>query len=361
MSDGQVSRREFVGLTAAGLGAAALRGPDLDAAEVVDGPQSRPVGVRPRVVATNPMASPGRGFEDFKAEVERAADSGVTLMGVPVATTEPFEPAARNLLRLQEFVSRLEDRAAMAGTVEDLDAISHSDRTGIFATLGGMTMVVEDLEVISDFRKAGVGVFALSANWRNWNGDGCLEDTDVALTELGVMAVRAVERAGAVVDLSGAGRRSSLQAMEVAESPVVFSSSNASALHPHPRNLTDDQISACAATGGVVCVSAFPALLAGSEPTAAEVARHLEYIAERAGPEHVALGLDFDDRPRARFPSDPLPEPPYRYPPDLSDVSELDNLLAVLRERGYGKRNLEALTGGNLIRVLREAWPRTRG
>ena len=120
--------------------------------------------------------------------------------------------------------------------------------------------------------------------------------------------VAAVNEAGVLMDCSHTGRRASLEIMDASAQPVIFSHSNPLALVEHGRNVTDEQIRACAATGGVVCVSGVSGFLGTRTPTADDVARHAAYVAEKVGVEHVGVGLDIsfhqdgiDDTPPGDF------------------------------------------------------------
>ena len=218
-------------------------------------------------------------------------------------------------------------------------------------------MVEQDIEVIRGFKELGVGVMAITHNWKNWNGDGCLERTDLPLTGLGLLAVREMNDAGVLIDLSGAGVRTSLSAIDESGAPVVFTHSNARAVHDHPANLNDEQIDACAARGGVIGLSAFPALVADrQEPVLDDFLAHLDHLLDRVGPDHIGLGLDFDDRPRKRYAHDPLPDPPYTFPRGLSGPADLDNVRQALEDRGLSSSEREQVMGGSLARALREAW-----
>ena len=218
-------------------------------------------------------------------------------------------------------------------------------------------MVEQDLGLIRGFKELGVGVMAITHQLKNWNGDGCLERTDLPLTGLGGLAVREMNAAGVLIDLSRAGQRTSLSAIDESATPVVFTHSNARSVRDHPRNLTDAQIDACAARDGVIGLSAFPALVTDrAQPVLDDFLAHFDYLLDRVGPNHIGLGLDFDDRPRKRYARDPLPDPPYAYPRGLSGPADLDNLLQALVDRGLNSSERDQVMGGSLARVLRDAW-----
>ena len=108
--------------------------------------------------------------------------------------------------------------------------------------------------MVALYRDLGVRQIHLAYNRNNSVADGC-HDVERGLTALGRRIVAAVNDAGLLMDCSHTGRRCSLDIMAASTQPVIFSHSNPLALVEHGRNVTDEQIRACAATGGVVCVS----------------------------------------------------------------------------------------------------------
>lgn len=311
-------------------------------------------GVAPVIDASVPLASPDRGVEAVGTHLAAVAAAGVSCALVPVATIEHFDAALRNLLTLHGMSARADWDLVRVSS--QLNAPS-SGNIGVVPTFQGLQMVEQDIGLIRGFRQLGVGVMAITHNWKNWNGDGCLERTDVPLTGLGRLAVREMNAAGVLIDLSRAGVRTSRSAIDHSGAPVAFTHSNARAVHDHPCNLTDEQIDACAARGGVIGLSAFPALVADRpEPVLDDLLAHLDHLLERVGPDHIGLGLDFDDRPRKRYAHDRLPDPPYSFPKGLSGPSDLDNVRQALEDRGLSSSEHERLMGGNFARALREAW-----
>lgn len=350
-----LSRRTFLQLT--GLATGGLLGPTWGTADRRDSEPGRSQAPGPlRIDTAVPLASPARGAETANRSLDALVESGVDVAFVPVAEIDGFEATVRNLLRLRELLVGRDDVLWLREPA-DLDLLGDGESIGVVPTFQGMEMIVEALDLVPTFGAAGVGVVALTHAWKNWNGDGCFEASDLPLTELGRMAVEALDEAGVLLDLSRVGRRSSLEAMEVSRQPVIFTHSNATAVHDHPRNLTDRQIDACGDTGGVVCVTAFPAFLSDHRPSSEDLLRHLDHIAGRIGPQHVGIGLDVDDERLIRFETDPLPRPPYDYPePFTGPVPAYDRLAELLDAGGYSAAEARGILGGNVQRVLGAAW-----
>ena len=132
----------------------------------------------------------------------------------------------------------------------------------------------------------------------------------------------------------------------ISEAPLVATHSNAHALCPSPRNLTDEQLDEIKLSGGVVGVNYHVGFLRpdgdAEVPTPMhEIVEHARYIADRVGVEHVALGSDFDGA---------------TMPHDLHDVTRLPTLLDQLREHGFSEAEVHAIAYGNWVRVLRDTW-----
>ena len=292
-----------------------------------------------------------------RGQVRAAQAAGVNAFMVPVVVGEHEPAVSENLRRFHEAVRALSEEAVAVLDLGGLSAAVNSGRVGLIPWFQGAKMVEADFALFPAYRASGAGVMAPTHLWKMPYGDGAFERTDQGLTATGRLAIKAMNRERIVVDLSGMGPRSSLDAMEESEHPVIFSHSNARAVYDHPMNLGDEHLHACAELGGVVGVSAFPACVsASSRPTVEEVLGHLDHIAEVAGIDHVALGLDFTDLPRKRFPSDPVPDPPYHFPEGLAGFADLPRLRERLASRGYGDGDQGKILGGNMVRVLRQVW-----
>jgi membrane dipeptidase len=171
-------------------------------------------------------------------------------------------------------------------------------------------------------------------------------DTGPGLTDAGRELVRACNRLGILVDLSHLNLRGFFDVEDVSEAPLVASHSNAHALCASTRNLTDEQLDAVAASGGLVGVNFAVGFLREDgqlqrDTPLETVVRHVDYLAERMGIDHVGLGSDFDGAAP---------------PNELGDVAHLPALFGALCERGYDDKALAKISHRNWLRVLEATW-----
>ena len=170
---------------------------------------------------------------------------------------------------------------------------------------------------------------------------------------------------GSSLDLSHAGVRTSLDAIEQYDGPVMFTHSNAHAVTPNPRNLTDDQIRAAAATGGVVGLASYaPVLPPGRQRltwTWRTIFRHIDYVCELVGPEHAAIGSDITPQSKVKWENATkrmYPDMVGRYVLETEYVeglhthAEFPAIPEGLRKRGYAEDEIRGILGGNAARVF---------
>ncbi|MEK6601777.1 MAG: membrane dipeptidase, partial [Candidatus Binatota bacterium] len=158
---------------------------------------------------------------------------------------------------------------------------------------GGMPLQ-GGIHQLRNFYRLGLRSMQLTWNFRNELGDGVWENrTKGGLTRFGVEVIKEMNRLGMVVDLSHMNREGFFQSLEVATAPLIVSHANACALLDNPRNLGDDQLKAIAAQGGLVGIFALPDRVAKKDANLEDLLKHLDYMVELMGIEHVALGLDF--------------------------------------------------------------------
>lgn len=253
-----------------------------------------------------------------------------------------------------------------ARLVESIAEIHAARRAGELAVLlhfEGTRCFERNLDLIEAFYRLGVRHNLLAFNQANSVGGGCAEETDGGLTRYGRRVVAEMERVGMLLDLSHVGMRTSLDALAMATRPVVFSHSNCSAIHPHFRNLTDEQVRACAATGGLIGLSGSSIYLGDDGVKSSTLFRHLDHVVQLVGAEHACLGLDvvFETEPLNQFMRARPEEWPDAARPDWPGVhyahpEQLVELAAMMLDAGYGETAVRGILGENLSRVCGAVW-----
>jgi len=258
------------------------------------------------------------------------------------------------------------ERYALVSSVDDIIKAAADGRMAITFDLEGAMPLLDQPEMVALYAQLGVRQIHLAYNRNNSVADGC-HDLPRGLTPLGHSMVAAINDAGMLMDCSHTGRMCSLDIMAASSKPVIFSHTNAYALVPHGRNVTDEQIRACADTNGVVCVSGLSWFVGVEKPGADDVARHVAYIADLVGVAHVGIGLDIcfqqpdlDDTPPGEF--DPAHWWPasagYRVdkPPTFTPPEVWRELAAALRKVGMNDADTALVLGRNMMRVAQQVW-----
>jgi len=145
--------------------------------------------------------------------------------------------------------------------------------------------------------------------------------------------------------------------------PCIFSHSNPLALRAHPRNIPDELIDACARTGGVISINGVGIFLGDNDISTATVVRHMDYIVQRVGAQHVGIGLNFVFSQRSL--DDSLSQASriwpagYGYAPGIKFVppEQLPEITEALLTRGYKESDIRGILGENMLRVARAVWP----
>jgi membrane dipeptidase len=256
-------------------------------------------------------------------------------------------------------------RVMLVKTRDDLDAVEDNERLGLMLSMEGAEPFGYDPEMADVFWELGVRMFALTWNRRNAFAEGLAEPGAGGLSRLGNELVDRLVARGAILDLAHASEQTFLDVLGRADgASLVVSHASCRAVSDTPRNLSDGQLEALAERGGVVGIMAHPLVVDPDEPTIERVIDHLDHAVETVGIDHVGLGADFI-RQVAR--SLAVQTPPDALLPagmemdatieDLAGPEDYPNLVAALRERGYEGDRLDAVLGGNFVRIFQKALP----
>ena len=253
--------------------------------------------------------------------------------------------------------------------VEGVDDIARAKREGKLAVsfhFQGTNPVSYDTNLVEVYYALGVRHMLMAYNSKNAVGDGCNERTDGGLSNFGVQLVAEMNRVGMLIDGTHTGYKTTMELFEMSRDPVIFSHANPSAIAPHRRNIRDDQIEACARSGGVIGIDGVGIFLGDNDVSPATVVRHIDHVSELVGPQHVGLGIDYvydqvsltlghNSRPAwnpgdKAFGGTPRGAVKYVEPESLPRITE------ALLQRGYGEADIRGILGENWLRVARRVW-----
>jgi len=284
------------------------------------------------------------------SDIPRLLEGGVTaqVFALFVPTRELSAGPFRYTMHLLDaFFKELEEAGGqmlLATSPAHIRRAKEEGKLAAVLSIEGAEGIEEDLALLRILHRLGVRMVGLAWSRRNKAADGVSESgPDEGLTEFGRELVRELNRLGIIIDVSHLAPRGVAEVLELSEAPVVASHSNAYALCPHYRNLTDEQIKGIADKGGVVGVTFVPHFLTPGEEEASieHLLDHIDHIVKVAGVEHVGLGSDFEG-----FHNSP--------PRGLEDATCYPHITAGLLRRGYDEEAVEKIMGGNFLRVFEE-------
>jgi membrane dipeptidase len=358
--------------------------PIIDGHPVIDGHNDLPIAMRELVGYDLDVYDLGVRQSRTRTDLVRLAQGGVRgqFWSVYVPAAWAGEQAVTATLEQIDFVHRMvaryPDRLAMAVSAEQVRSAWATGRIASLMGAEGGHSIACSLGVLRSLFALGVRYMTLT---HNDNVPWADSATDVraagGLTDFGRDVVAEMNRLGMLVDLSHTSVETMDDALDASRAPVIFSHSSARAICDHVRNVPDEQLRRLSGNGGVCMVTFVPQFVsqacrqwdaqvladvaaAGDNPrdwsthmaavarraqgdpppvaTVAQVADHVEHVRAVAGIEHVGLGGDFDG-------CDPMPV-------GLEDVAAYPALVTELVTRGWSEPELDALTHGNILRVL---------
>lgn len=243
--------------------------------------------------------------------------------------------------KIGDIVAQNAEYLAFARTPADLYANKRAGRKSIMLGIENGLALHHDLANVEHFAKRGIVYITLCHNGDNDICDsarGC--NTHHGVSPFGEQVIHEMNRLGVMVDLSHGGEKSFYDALDISRAPIVCSHSSSRALCDVPRNLTDDQMRALAAKGGVAQTTLYHGFLCkDGEADIRDAIAHLEHAIDVMGIDHVGLGTDFDGDGGIR---------------GLADSSELILFTQQLLRRRYSEADIAKIWGGNWLRVMQQ-------
>ncbi|MEL6216914.1 MAG: dipeptidase [Pseudomonadota bacterium] len=240
---------------------------------------------------------------------------------------------------------------AICTTAAEARTAMDTGRIAIVPHIEGAECIDRDLHVLEVFYAAGLRSLGLVWSRPNAFGSGAPMsyqpeiDPGEGLTDAGHDLVRACERLGILVDLAHLTEAGFWDVARIAGKPLVASHSNAHAVSPNARNLTDRQLDAVAESGGLVGLNFHvcfvrPDCRHDRNTPIEMMLRHIDHLLARLGEDGVALGSDFDG---------------CELPAEIGDVRGLGRLVAAMRQANYGEALIAKICRENWLRALERA------
>lgn len=344
--------------------------------------------------------APGGGS---RVDLARLTSGGVDAVVLSVAVgpgprdaagvAEARKEADAKLAQIKAFAAANPARVGLAYGADDVERLHREGKVAVLIGFQNARSIGTDLSQIDAFHRQGVRVFAFNhAGHNDFSDSSRPQDAPPqehkGLSPLGRSAVAKLNDLGVLIDVSQLSTDALLQTLELTRAPVAATHSNARALVDNTRNLSDAELDAIKANGGVVQLTpfaayvhrpsaetlakqravrvrfglpekassasdgygslpedrrdAFLAALAEVTPkaTLGEYVDHIEYVARRIGWQHVGIGTDFDHGSGVE---------------GFDSAADAPNVTRELLKRGYSEEQIGAIWSGNFLRVLRAA------
>jgi membrane dipeptidase len=310
-----------------------------------------------------------------QSDLDLVRGSGIDVIKLSLGgINSDFAHTVAEIAQVQQLFEVHPDYFMQVRVAADMARAQREHKLGIILSFESADMLGGQLSSFEVFRGLGVRVMQLSYNRTSPFAAGVMAPEAGGLTPLGRDAVREMNRLGIVIDLSHANPATTTEALRLSARPPVMTHAGCAAVHPHPRNKSDEQLRALAAKGGVVGIYDLPYLTASPrQPTVADYMAHLEHALKVVGEDHVGIGSDvgiepFDTSPKgmAEFakgeaqrqaaglaaPEEDRPT----YVQGLNVPRRIEIIADQLLKGGYSARVAEKVVGGNFVRVFTEVW-----
>jgi membrane dipeptidase len=332
------------------------------------------------------------------SDLERFKEGGVDVQFFSVFTGPDarnkegvFKDANQEIDSLESIVARNKDRMVLAPDYKMVKKGVKQNKLVALIGVEGGHMIEDDLQKLEILYQRGMRYMTLTwNNSTNWASSAMDETTNPGklkqkgLTEFGKQVVRKMNELGIIVDLSHTGEQTFYDAIAATTKPVLLSHSSVWNICPVFRNVKDEQIKAVAKNGGVICVNFYSGFVskkfdqrsewlngAGKKivqdslfnltkdsaamqtqwqqyykqelekvrPTIAQLVDHIDYIVKLVGDDYAGLGADYDGVSSL--------------PIGMEDITAYPKITEELLKRGYSKKSIKKILGGNVLRVMK--------
>lgn len=261
--------------------------------------------------------------------------------------------------RLEQILKAMKDEmaeckeAVLVHNMAEIEAAQKEGKFFILMGIEGLSGIGEDLDQIHMLYDYGARHAMLTWNEQNALATGVQGDPTRGVTELGKKALHMLQQKHMIVDVSHLNERSFWDVMHMAEGPILASHSNAKALAPAARNLSDEQLLEIRDTKGLVGLNSFNLFVSQElkDQNVDNLVKHASYIADKIGVEHLGFGFDFFEFLSTESMKS-YSDQETSFTVGLEDCSKIPDLLAKMKKAGFTEKELEMVSYGNWFHLI---------
>lgn len=302
-----------------------------------------------------------------------ARESGLTMMQHSVTSLRADVPLAfKEMAEMRNIIDQNSDQLVFAGKASDVRQAKIDGKLAVLMGVQNPKFVLDELHYVRAAYEIGLRVLMLTHNVQNYIGTGCGERDD-GLTDFGKKVVRECNRLGMMIDVCHCGPKTTLDAIEYSDFPVISTHSAPRGVSNSPRNKDDEEIVKLAEKGGVFGVLSWSGALdrGRGQPTLEDVLDCYDYLIKLVGPEHVAIGTDTNENKFRELPRHVWETEFSRngkqgsvvkhlewyeletwYADGLDSVTQLPDLAQGLLDRGYSDETVKLILGENVMKLF---------
>ena len=269
------------------------------------------------------------------------------------SSTQAAHDYVEGMIRcFRDYAAEHSDEIGIATTAKEVRELKKQGKLMAILAIENGYALGRDISNVKKFYDLGVRYITLSHNNHNEICDAAVADDNPkygftkeprwhGLSPYGEEVVREMNRLGIIIDISHTSAETVEDVLRLSKAPVMASHSCCRDMHDHLRNLTDEQIRAVAAKGGIVQIAAYHGFLADS-PEKADLkvfCDHVDHVKNLVGVDHVGYGSDFDGGSGIT---------------GMEDESKAKDVTVELLRRGWTKKDLRKFWGGNVLRVMEQ-------
>jgi membrane dipeptidase len=300
----------------------------------------------------------------------------LTAVTVTLGFWEDATETMDNIARWRDVAEENADIIRIVDDPAEIEQAAEEGRTAVILGLQNTAALQDRIRFVDLFARMGIRVMQLTYNNQNAVGGSCYEAVDPGLSRYGRQLVRELNRSGILIDLSHVGERTSREAIEASERPVAITHANPHFLYEHARNKTRPTLDALAERGGVLGLATYPNITGEWGESPQRWAEMVERTVEAIGIDHVGIGTDLapkideteyawmrmgrwsrDAQYGAGRPGGPVV---VAWPQWSDSPAKFQAFAEGLRDRGFAPEHVEAIMGGNFLRLYKETMATAR-